>query len=132
MFGDLNVVRFILLAFIFVVSILFLIISPNVICILLGWDGCGLVSYLLEIYYQNVRSYGAGAYATRQRPTTARPTTFHVCKTRGCVCSFRLLMMGGCRPKHVKLHLKQGIIKFCNTVASCLVFHCKNMYQIFY
>jgi len=35
------------------------------------------------------------AYATRQRPTTARPTTFHACKTRGCVCSFRLLMMGG-------------------------------------
>jgi hypothetical protein len=30
-----------------------------------------------------------------QRPTTAGPTTFHVCKTRGCLCSFRLLMMGG-------------------------------------
>ena len=32
----------------------------NVISILLGWDGLGLVSYLLVIYYQNVRSYGAG------------------------------------------------------------------------
>ena len=30
------------------------------ISILLGWDGLGLVSYLLVIYYQNVRSYGAG------------------------------------------------------------------------
>jgi NADH-ubiquinone oxidoreductase chain 5 len=45
---------------IFVVSIMFLIISPNVISMLLGWDGLGLVSYLLVIYYQNVRSYGAG------------------------------------------------------------------------
>jgi NADH-ubiquinone oxidoreductase chain 5 len=34
--------------------------SPNVISILLGWAGLGLVSYLLVIYYQNVRSYGAG------------------------------------------------------------------------
>ena len=27
------------------------------------------------------------------------PTTFHICKTRGCLCSFRLLMMGGVSPK---------------------------------
>jgi NADH:ubiquinone oxidoreductase subunit 2 (subunit N) len=44
--------------FMFVVSIMFLIVRPNVISILLGWDGLGLVSYLLVIYYQNVRSYG--------------------------------------------------------------------------
>jgi NADH-ubiquinone oxidoreductase chain 5 len=44
----------------FVVSIIFLIISPNVTSILLGWDGLGLVSYLLVIYHQNMRSYGAG------------------------------------------------------------------------
>ena len=60
MFGDLNVVRFILLVFMFIVSIIFLIIRPNIISILLGWDGLGLVSYLLVIYYQNVKSYGAG------------------------------------------------------------------------
>jgi len=58
--GDLNIVRFITLVLMFVVSIMFLIISPNVISILLGWDGLGLVSYLLVIYYQNVKSYGAG------------------------------------------------------------------------
>jgi hypothetical protein len=29
-----------------------------------------------------------------QRPPTTRPTTFHVRKTGGCQCSFRLLMMG--------------------------------------
>jgi len=39
------------------------------------------------------------AYATWQRPTTARPTTFHVCKTRACLCSFRLPMMGGVSPE---------------------------------
>nr|WMY24086.1 NADH dehydrogenase subunit 5 [Malagasitermes milloti] len=60
MFGDLNIVRFILLVLMFVISMMFLIISPNVISILLGWDGLGLVSYLLVIYYQNVKSYGAG------------------------------------------------------------------------
>jgi NADH-ubiquinone oxidoreductase chain 5 len=51
--GDLNIVRFIMLVLMFVVSIMFLITSPNVITILLGWDGLGLVSYLLVIYYQN-------------------------------------------------------------------------------
>nr|YP_009350995.1 NADH dehydrogenase subunit 5 [Oriensubulitermes inanis]AQP28294.1 NADH dehydrogenase subunit 5 [Oriensubulitermes inanis] len=60
MFGDLNIVRFILLVLMFVISMMFLIISPNVISILLGWDGLGLVSYLLVIYYQNTKSYSAG------------------------------------------------------------------------
>jgi hypothetical protein len=27
------------------------------------------------------------------------PTTLHVCKTRGCQCSFRFLMMGGVSPE---------------------------------
>jgi len=48
------------LVLIFVVSIIFLIISPNAISILLGWDGLGLNSSLLVIYYQNLRSYSAG------------------------------------------------------------------------
>jgi NADH-ubiquinone oxidoreductase chain 5 len=34
MFGDLNIVRFILLVLMFVVSIIFLIISPNIISII--------------------------------------------------------------------------------------------------
>nr|AZL93523.1 NADH dehydrogenase subunit 5 [Xyela sp. ZJUH_2016036] len=58
--GDLNINRFILLVLMFVLSMMMLIISPNLISILLGWDGLGLVSYCLVIYYQNVKSYSAG------------------------------------------------------------------------
>nr|UYG49085.1 NADH dehydrogenase subunit 5 [Abscondita chinensis]UYG49202.1 NADH dehydrogenase subunit 5 [Abscondita chinensis] len=60
MYGDLNINRFILLVFMFVMSMMFLIISPNLISILLGWDGLGLVSYCLVIYYQNTKSLNAG------------------------------------------------------------------------
>nr|YP_010865923.1 NADH dehydrogenase subunit 5 [Sinopanorpa tincta]WGT92123.1 NADH dehydrogenase subunit 5 [Sinopanorpa tincta] len=60
MSGDLNINRFILLVLMFVMSMMLLIISPNLISILLGWDGLGLVSYCLVIYYQNVKSYNAG------------------------------------------------------------------------
>nr|YP_009176429.1 NADH dehydrogenase subunit 5 [Cryptolestes pusillus]ALI87010.1 NADH dehydrogenase subunit 5 [Cryptolestes pusillus] len=60
MHGDLNINRFILLVVMFVLSMMLLIISPNLISILLGWDGLGLVSYCLVIYYQNVKSFNAG------------------------------------------------------------------------
>nr|YP_010538701.1 NADH dehydrogenase subunit 5 [Luciola parvula]UYE92312.1 NADH dehydrogenase subunit 5 [Luciola parvula] len=60
MYGDLNLNRFIMLVFLFVMSMMFLIISPNLISILLGWDGLGLVSYCLVIYYQNNKSLNAG------------------------------------------------------------------------
>jgi NADH-ubiquinone oxidoreductase chain 5 len=52
--------RFIYLVYFFVVSMVFIILSPNIIRILLGWDGLGLVSYCLVIYYQNVKSANAG------------------------------------------------------------------------
>nr|YP_009434132.1 NADH dehydrogenase subunit 5 [Hycleus marcipoli]APB02785.1 NADH dehydrogenase subunit 5 [Hycleus marcipoli] len=58
--GDFNLDRFILLVVMFVFSMMLLIISPNLISILLGWDGLGLVSYCLVIYYQNVKSLNAG------------------------------------------------------------------------
>jgi len=35
-----------------------------------------------------------GRVAGRQHPPITGPTTGHVWKTRGCQCSFRLLMMG--------------------------------------
>nr|UGS80171.1 NADH dehydrogenase subunit 5 [Anomopsocus sp. AnspLA] len=51
---------FIFLVFCFVISMGLLIISPNLISLLLGWDGLGLISYCLVIYYQNNKSYNAG------------------------------------------------------------------------
>nr|QHB74381.1 NADH dehydrogenase subunit 5 [Spodoptera frugiperda] len=58
--SELNLSRFIILVLLFVFSMMLLIISPNIISILLGWDGLGLVSYCLVIYYQNLKSYNAG------------------------------------------------------------------------
>nr|UGS80496.1 NADH dehydrogenase subunit 5 [Paracaecilius japanus] len=58
--SDKNLSFFIILVFSFVLSMMLLIISPNLISILLGWDGLGLISYCLVIYYQNVKSYNAG------------------------------------------------------------------------
>nr|YP_010625175.1 NADH dehydrogenase subunit 5 [Limatus durhamii]WBG72615.1 NADH dehydrogenase subunit 5 [Limatus durhamii] len=57
---DDNINRFIWLVLMFVLSMMMLIISPNLISILLGWDGLGLVSYCLVIYFQNIKSYNAG------------------------------------------------------------------------
>nr|AZH07864.1 NADH dehydrogenase subunit 5 [Lepinotus reticulatus] len=60
MSGDNNYFLFVILIIMFVFSMMLLIVSPNMVSILLGWDGLGLVSYLLVIYYQNVKSYNAG------------------------------------------------------------------------
>nr|YP_010326902.1 NADH dehydrogenase subunit 5 [Eligma narcissus]UNP54158.1 NADH dehydrogenase subunit 5 [Eligma narcissus] len=60
MSSEINLSRFIILVLLFVFSMMLLIISPNIISILLGWDGLGLVSYCLVIYYQNLKSYNAG------------------------------------------------------------------------
>jgi NADH-ubiquinone oxidoreductase chain 5 len=44
----------------FVLSINFLIYLPHIIILLLGWDGLGLTSFILVIYYQNAKSLAAG------------------------------------------------------------------------
>lgn len=58
--GDKFISRFIYLVYFFVLSIVFIILRPNIIRILLGWDGLGLVSYCLVIYYQNIKRANAG------------------------------------------------------------------------
>nr|YP_006459999.1 NADH dehydrogenase subunit 5 [Melitaea cinxia]ACT88828.1 NADH dehydrogenase subunit 5 [Melitaea cinxia] len=60
MSSELNLNRFIILVLLFVFSMILLIISPNMISIFLGWDGLGLVSYCLIIYYHNIKSFNAG------------------------------------------------------------------------
>ena len=57
---DKRINRFIYLVLAFVLSIIIIVLSPNIIRILLGWDGLGLVSYALVIYYQNEKSANAG------------------------------------------------------------------------
>nr|YP_010164091.1 NADH dehydrogenase subunit 5 [Scopimera intermedia]QRK27406.1 NADH dehydrogenase subunit 5 [Scopimera intermedia] len=60
MSGDKNFDRFMYLVLAFVLSMGFMVLSPNLISILLGWDGLGLVSYALVIFYQNEKSANAG------------------------------------------------------------------------
>nr|YP_010043560.1 NADH dehydrogenase subunit 5 [Etisus dentatus]QPD06881.1 NADH dehydrogenase subunit 5 [Etisus dentatus] len=60
MMGDKSFNRFMYLVLAFVASMGFMVMSPNLISILLGWDGLGLVSYALVIYYQNEKSANAG------------------------------------------------------------------------
>nr|YP_009417623.1 NADH dehydrogenase subunit 5 [Durgades nigropicta]ARX63973.1 NADH dehydrogenase subunit 5 [Durgades nigropicta] len=52
--------RFLYLVVLFILSMLLMILSPNLISILLGWDGLGLVSYCLVIYYSSLVSYLSG------------------------------------------------------------------------
>nr|AXI98565.1 NADH dehydrogenase subunit 5 [Pseudoniphargus elongatus] len=60
MMGDSNFLRFVMVLLFFVGSMMFLIISPNLMSLLLGWDGLGLSSYILVVYYQNESSANAG------------------------------------------------------------------------
>nr|YP_009906595.1 NADH dehydrogenase subunit 5 [Lysmata vittata]QLI42513.1 NADH dehydrogenase subunit 5 [Lysmata vittata]QQP21711.1 NADH dehydrogenase subunit 5 [Lysmata vittata] len=60
MSNDENINRFMYLVLGFVSSMMFMIMSPNLISVLLGWDGLGLVSYALVIYYQSEKSCNAG------------------------------------------------------------------------
>lgn len=52
--------RFHLLVASFVASMVLLILRPNLISLLLGWDGLGVTSYLLVVYFQRRKSYNAG------------------------------------------------------------------------
>nr|YP_011010557.1 NADH dehydrogenase subunit 5 [Halovelia lannae]WPW47198.1 NADH dehydrogenase subunit 5 [Halovelia lannae] len=60
MIEDMYKIRFLYLVLMFIFSMFMLIMSPNLISILIGWDGLGLVSYCLVIYFQNYKSYNAG------------------------------------------------------------------------
>ncbi len=58
--GEEHLKRFVYLVLLFVLSMNLLIFIPHTITLLLGWDGLGLVSFLLVIFYQNPKSLAAG------------------------------------------------------------------------
>nr|YP_010545677.1 NADH dehydrogenase subunit 5 [Mopalia retifera]UYG48473.1 NADH dehydrogenase subunit 5 [Mopalia retifera] len=60
MAADIFISRFTWIVMLFVLSMNLLIFIPSLATLLLGWDGLGLVSFCLVIYYQNYKSLGAG------------------------------------------------------------------------
>nr|YP_009131469.1 NADH dehydrogenase subunit 5 [Oasisia alvinae]AIL54829.1 NADH dehydrogenase subunit 5 [Oasisia alvinae] len=57
-----NITRFTHLTILFVLSMNMLVLFPHLMILLLGWDGLGITSFLLIIYYQNPKSLAAGMF----------------------------------------------------------------------
>nr|YP_007474901.1 NADH dehydrogenase subunit 5 [Pholcus phalangioides]AFC77889.1 NADH dehydrogenase subunit 5 [Pholcus phalangioides] len=55
-----NMKMFMIVLSLFVASMLLLITSNNILFLIMGWDGLGLTSYILVIFYQNSTSNNAG------------------------------------------------------------------------
>nr|ADJ80440.1 NADH dehydrogenase subunit 5 [Mytilus trossulus] len=51
--------RFMKLVWLFVMCMMLMILVPNLVMLLIGWDGLGLTSFLLVAYYQNNKSLSA-------------------------------------------------------------------------
>lgn len=60
--GGLNLInyRFFYLLFLFVASMFFLVFSRSWVVVILGWDGLGLVSFILVIFYNNSSRLDSG------------------------------------------------------------------------
>nr|YP_009501886.1 NADH dehydrogenase subunit 5 [Arytainilla spartiophila]AWU48851.1 NADH dehydrogenase subunit 5 [Arytainilla spartiophila] len=52
--------RFLWLTFLFISFMLIMIMSPSILGVILGWDGLGLISFCLVIYYQSLSAYNSG------------------------------------------------------------------------
>lgn len=57
---DYKNVRYTYILALFVVSIFFLVFSGSFLTVMIGWDGLGLVSFLLVIFYNNPSSLDSG------------------------------------------------------------------------
>nr|ALS46250.1 NADH dehydrogenase subunit 5 [Glycera unicornis] len=57
---ELFIKRFTHLVLFFILSMNMLIFLPHLMALLLGWDGLGITSFILVIYYQNPKSLAAG------------------------------------------------------------------------
>jgi NADH-ubiquinone oxidoreductase chain 5 len=62
-----NKIRFVILVSLFVLCMNMLIFFPRLIVLLLGWDGLGLVSFILVVYYQTPKALGAGMITALMR-----------------------------------------------------------------
>nr|YP_010003282.1 NADH dehydrogenase subunit 5 [Meteorus pulchricornis]ACY09467.1 NADH dehydrogenase subunit 5 [Meteorus pulchricornis]QHS69746.1 NADH dehydrogenase subunit 5 [Meteorus pulchricornis]WCB99549.1 NADH dehydrogenase subunit 5 [Meteorus pulchricornis] len=60
MYNHIYIERFMKLIMIFFLSMMLMIISPNMLSMLFGWDGLGLSSYCLIIFYQNKKTFNSG------------------------------------------------------------------------
>uniref|UniRef100_A0AAU6PB48 NADH-ubiquinone oxidoreductase chain 5 n=1 Tax=Echinolaelaps traubi TaxID=3119979 RepID=A0AAU6PB48_9ACAR len=60
MLNDKKNMKFLILMILFVLSMNFLVISPNLLISILGWDGLGLISFCLIIFYNNENSNYCG------------------------------------------------------------------------
>nr|YP_010418340.1 NADH dehydrogenase subunit 5 [Cuspidaria undata]USF19209.1 NADH dehydrogenase subunit 5 [Cuspidaria undata] len=57
---DLYLSRFIWMVVLFVVCMSFFILVPSLLGVMIGWDGLGITSFILVIYYQNKKSASSG------------------------------------------------------------------------
>lgn len=57
---DSRIRLFLFLVLAFITRIFFIVFRLNLVRIILGWDGLGIVSYVLVIYYKNEKSRAAG------------------------------------------------------------------------
>nr|YP_009540823.1 NADH dehydrogenase subunit 5 [Mongoloniscus sinensis]AYQ93274.1 NADH dehydrogenase subunit 5 [Mongoloniscus sinensis] len=57
---DKNFRLFMFLVMLFVISMFFMVFSLNLVSMMLGWDGLGVISYILVIYYKNEKSSSSG------------------------------------------------------------------------
>lgn len=58
--GDYTPIRFFILVMLFIGSIGLLVLSPSLLGLICGWDGLGITSFLLVIYYNNTVSLRSG------------------------------------------------------------------------
>jgi NADH-ubiquinone oxidoreductase chain 5 len=58
--GAVDMRRFVFLVFLFVFSMFLLVFSGNFFLTMVGWDGLGLVSFLLVVFYPNSSSLDSG------------------------------------------------------------------------
>jgi len=58
--GELYFARFHSLVVGFVLRMVLLILRPNLVSLIVGWDGLGVTSYLLVVFYQREKAYNAG------------------------------------------------------------------------